>query len=319
MKLYVSHDSALAYWRAHPLDPARSRSVRPSSLSQGAGSLAQTAPFACERYGIDADPLHVLVPSLAASSTSSHVKCHVRSAPLPPGSFAAIEPSVLVASPELVFFQDACELSIAKLVELGHELCGYYRISDSAPEGFVRALPLTSAAKLHAYAVKMGSARGAERTRKAARYVANGSASPRETHCAALLCLPRAMGGYGFELPRMNCEVNVSAQTPYGRTKKTLYCDLCWPQHRLAVEYESNLHHTQDKDIAHDSKRRSLLGAEDVYVVTVTNDQIKSVVDFDVVARLLAKRMGMRLRIRFADFRTRQLKLRTELLRAPRR
>lgn len=314
MKLYVGYDSALAYWRAHPLDPARNRTARTCPLSDCVATLKQAAPFSCERFGIFADPLHILVPSLSAKNTSSHITCHVCTDPLPPGSFAIVEKNVLVASPELVFVHKACDASVAELAELGYELCGYYRVSDSAPDGFERAVPLTTAAKLHAFAVKMGSARGAARARKAALYVANGSASPRETHCSELLCLPHALGGYAFELPRMNCEVGVSTQTPQGKTRKTLYRDLYWPKHKLAIEYESDLYHTGHKDIAHDSRRRSALGAEDVYVVTVTNSQIKSVVDFDEIARLLAKRMGVRLRIRTADFRVRQLRLRTELL-----
>lgn len=315
MNLYLGYDSALAYWRAHPLAPVRSRTTRACPLSQCARSLREIEAFACEYHGIDTDPLHVLVPDPSSANSSKHLACHVSTQPLPAGSFARIEENLLVGSPELVFFHGAQTGSLAYAVALGHELCGFYRVSPSSPDGFVRAVPLTSAGKLQSFAAKLGSARGAAQARKAALYVADRSASPRETLCSELLCLPRAKGGYGLPLPQMNYEVDVLRSAGKAQ-RKTLFCDLYWPKYKLAVEYESDLHHSGERNIAHDSKRRSKLEREGIHVVTVTNDQIKSVVDFDEVAHVLAKHMGMRLRIRREDFRTRQLKLRTELLRS---
>ena len=82
----------------------------------------------------------------------------------------------------------------------------------------------------------------------------------------------------------------------------------------MAVEYDSDLHHTGTRNIAHDSKRRGSLGQGGVYVVSLTNGQLKSVRDFDEVALLLAKRMGGRVRVRRDDFAARRLRLRTALL-----
>lgn len=315
MNLYLGYDSALAYWRAHPLDPVRSRTTRACSLAQCAHSLKKIETFACEQHGIDTDPLHVLVSHPALANSSKHLICHVSTQPSPAGSFARIGENLLVGSPELVFFHGAQTGSLAHVVALGHELCGFYRVSPLSPDGFVQAAPLTSARKLQSFAAKLGSARGAVQARKAALYVADNSASPRETLCSELLCLPRAQGGYGLPLPKMNYEVEVLRSADKAQ-RKTLFCDLYWPKCKLAVEYESDLYHSGEKNIAHDSKRRSKLEREGVHVVTVTNDQIKSVVDFDEVAHVLAKRMGIRLRIRREDFRTRQLKLRTELMRS---
>lgn len=313
MKLFFGYASSLEYWRAHPTDPPPDRRSRAHTLNNCATNAGSVAPFECERLGIATTPLHVLAPSDKAKHSSSRIACHVQTAPLPVGSFVNVGKNLFASSPELTFFQFAQSgTSIATLVAIGDELCGCYRISKSASEGFVDALPLTTAAKLRAFAERMGSARGARRAREAARFVANRSASPRETDCCELLCLPRARGGYGLELARMNGEVRVAANGSAG-ARRTLHCDLYWPKHRLAIEYESDLHHRSGKAIARDSKRRTSLGSEGVFVVTVTNEQITSVRDFDAVAHLLAKRMGVRLRIRSDEFRIRQIKLRTEL------
>ncbi len=54
------------------------------------------------------------------------------------------------------------------------------------------------------------SLRGAAKAAKALRYVADNSASPRETKKAILLGLPMMYGGYGLGIPRMNYEVKAN-------------------------------------------------------------------------------------------------------------
>lgn len=316
MNLFIAYDSALEYWRAHPLVSAPARSSRALKLTAALTSAREIAQLDCARYGITARPLHVLTADRSARNTSVQVVRHLAVAPLPGGAFVKIADGLFVASPELSFFHQANVLPLPKLVELGDELCGFYRIDPSVSSGFVKAQPLTTATKLKAFAERMGSANGAAFARKALRYVVDRSASPRETNTATLLCLPHALGGYGFELPQMNREITVKECTPLGTVSRQLYCDLYWPTRKVAIEYDSDEHHAESSQIAHDSKRRSNLELGNVSVITLTNGQLKSVREFDDVARLLAKRLGIRLRIRMTDFPIRQLRLRTMLLRS---
>lgn len=314
MNLFVAYDSALEYWRAHPLDPMPPRASRSLTLSECMTGIRDIARLDCARHGIRSRALHVLATSRSSRNSSTQVVCHISVAPVPGRAFVRIADGLYVGSPELTFFHMASVLPFPKLVELGDELCGLYRIDPNAEEGFVKASPVTTPAKLRAFADRMGNARGAAVARKAARYVVGRSASPRETTTVSLLCLPHAIGGYGFELPQMNRRIAVKEHTPTGVVSKELFCDLYWSKHKVAIEYDSDLHHTERPRIAHDSKRRSSLGQEGVYVVTITNEQLKSVRDFDDVARLLAQHLHVRLRIRMADFPVRRLKLRTMLL-----
>lgn len=269
--------------------------------------------------GMRESPLHILTASSSGRNRSKRVVCHVLSQPMPAGSFVKVGKNLYVASPELTFFLMASQLPIPELTLVGYELCGYYRLSNDAPSGFVKARPVSSAAKLLAFTNRMQGFAGVKKARRAAEFLSDRSASPRETVTAALLCLPHAEGGYGLEIPQMNREVQIKEVTPAGSVAKTLYCDLYWPQHRLAVEYDSDRHHAAPRNIAHDSKRRSTLGRAGVYVVSMTNDRLKSVRDFDEAARLLAKHTGRRVRVRRDDFPARRLRLRTTLLAQPRR
>ena len=314
MNLFVGHASALEYWRAHTLDATEERSSRSLALANCMTSLRDIAELGCSRYGMRSDPLHIVAADRSACHSSTHLVCHVMTGLMPARAFARVAHRLYVSSPELCVLQMACSMPLPLLVELADELCGFYRLNPTAPNGFTEARPVTTPAKLRAFASRIGQVRGAATMRAAMRYVVSRSASPRETTTTTLLCLPHALGGYGLELPHMNSKVPVREHTPFGVAAKELFCDLYWPAYKLAVEYDSDLHHTGERRISRDSKRRSSLGQEGIYVVTLTNAQLKSTFDFDEIASLLAKRMGKRLRIRMADFPERRLRLRTMLL-----
>ena len=88
---------------------------------------------------------------------------------------------------------------IEKLIQLGFELCGTYDTTN----GDVReCAPLTTVDRLDAFLASLGPMHGKKNASYALRYVANNSASPRETALAMLLCLPYRMGGYGIPMPQ---------------------------------------------------------------------------------------------------------------------
>jgi len=174
--------------------------------------------------------------------------------------------------------------------------------------------PLTSVRALKAFASRMEGVRGRKKALRALRYIADGSASPMETIVLMLLVLPYKLGGYGFAKPELNKRVdirNVAGQVP----DRTYYkCDFYWPKANLAAEYDSDLHHTGPERIESDSIRRLHLKANGIEVVTVTRGQLRSIPEFEGVAKTIAKGLGKRLSYKNPGFQEAQKELRKLLL-----
>ena len=77
-------------------------------------------------------PIDVMVSTLSARRPSENMRPHVFSGTFPGGSFVNAGNGLYVSSPELCFFQMASEYALAKLIELGIELCGSYSLSEKA-------------------------------------------------------------------------------------------------------------------------------------------------------------------------------------------
>ena len=212
MSIYLSHRSAFEYWRANDplpnLGPARARPLpgeRPSKSEVDALDV--------RRFGVSAAPVHVAVAGANDRSQAKGLTCHVLSEPVRPGAFPRVEEGLYVASPEQAFMDMSVELPLVELVRFGYLLCGTY-VFDSGGGGFRRRLhgSPTTVEALRERAEGARGERGVNRATRALRYVANGSASPMETNLAMALCLPRMLGGYGFELPQLNARIEARAQ-----------------------------------------------------------------------------------------------------------
>lgn len=230
-------------------------------------------------------------------------------------SFARVGEGIYASRTEACFLQMATRLSPVRLVLLGYELCGAYALDESHPNGFrAREKPLTNVASLRRFAQKAAGMKGSRQALEALRFVADGSASPMESVLAMLLCLSTARGGYGLPLPRLNHLVRMPDDVRKATGRARCFCDLCWPEAKLAVEYESDLFHSEAADIARDSKRRAALARAGYAVVTVTWAQVNDARELDGVARVLTRHLGKRLRITRSDWMTRRFELRNELL-----
>lgn len=304
----LSYLSALEYWRSVRIGSRSFRFVQDAGLllveAPKKDALAEPGPWWLTR------PLHALVSSRSARRSSSEITCHVQSAPLPPGSILDSCNGFCVCSPELCFMQMASVWSLPKLIELGYELCGTYDVSN----GQVReCLPLTSVDKLLAYAESAGLVYGRKKALRALRYVSNGSASPRETILAMSLCLPYALGGYGLPMPSLNHRVNLNARARRIAGRKYLVCDLYWPDAKLDVEYDGELH-VEAERVSKDSMRRDALLSMGIKVVTITNWQLNDGGEMNALAHVAAECLGKRLRYKDPGFTRVHLALRNELL-----
>lgn len=189
------------------------------------------------------------------------------------GDYLSFGNGIYVSSPELTFLQCAEMLSPQELVMLGFELCGTF----ASPDGeFSRTKPICSKQKLNAYVSEHAGERGTGKARRALPYIADNSASPRESQLTALLCMPQKWGGYGFPLPCLNPKVGLDPKQRRVLGKSHLYCDLLWESSKLAIEYDSDAFHAGATKINDDSLRRNILRATGITVIDITNAQLKN-------------------------------------------
>lgn len=297
-RLFLGHETAFWIWRkAGPqaflvLTPTRVR-----SLAGGAPTVAKIRMFESEHPDLSLEMVDVLV-QYGDQRTIPHAKNHVRSSPFPDRSFYRLDDGLYVASPELCLLQLATKLSEPQAVKLALEMCGSYAIDVHDEQmGFCKRPPLTSASKLQAYANRLHKQNGGAKSLHHLRYVADNSASPRETALCMLLCMPPRFGGYGLALPELNKRIELSPSAQLVLGNRYFECDLYWVDKRVAVEYDSAQYHTAQEKQERDAIRRNLLEDAGVRVITATRQQVSDEGQFDKLARQIARAVGKRLRV----------------------
>lgn len=321
MELYISHGSALEYWR-QPALRRQFEALKPTRKKPPLELPVRADYRTSGPQGLSL-PLTVLVGSNKAERKSKTMRTHVHGSALPEGSFLQFGSGLAVSSPELCFFQMALELPLVKLIELGFEFCGSYTIAEAdatePEEKPVSEQPydlpqLTNKQALKAYVERMQGVRGYKKAARALQYIADGSASPMETTLFLLLTLPYQLGGYGLPLPVLNYQVTPSQAARSSVHKNFYRCDLFWETAKLNVEYDSDVFHSGKPAIALDAKRRLDLATLGVETITVTSEQLHSVAELDLLAQHLASRLNKRLRYKEPQFSQQRRELRDCLL-----
>lgn len=269
------------------------------------------APVVRDRFFSDGSLIHATVAHARLRRAGGGIETSVRKGPFHPRSFMRIEDGLYVSTPEMAFCEMASVLSLERLIALGFELCGTYRRASTFGLARYDAIPLTSPGALASFIEKSPQFKGVKKARRALPCILAGSASPRESELAMLLCLPYSLGGYGLPHPTMNAEMplpkNVAAT---GRS--SLRCDLYWPAVRLDVEYDSAEFHSAERLLANDSMRRIALESMDVTSVNLTAEHLRRASLFDEAAQGIARILGKRVRLP-GDFRLKQERLWREL------
>ena len=290
MNLYVTHESALAFW----LSP-RARRGKANGKREGLPSLAPTRSNIdlawLEEWGFDVRPLHVDVGEKQQVRRRPDLVAHLAGGQVQAGSYEHIAADVWAASPELCFCQIAGTVSLIEAVKTGYELCAHYRIEPSDMRGFEGREPATTASRLQAFAQRYGGkgAKGAKAARVAAKYIRGAAASPMETAAAMLLTLPRYYGGFGLPACKMNYPVYVAGPDGRGGNARMLYGDMVWPDRRVIVEYDSDFFHQGSERIHADAARRNAFLGAGWKVFTLTKRQLYSVEECEVFVAQLAR------------------------------
>ena len=309
--LFLGYETAFWIWRkAGPLAFSALTPSRVRSLTGGAPTKAKIQAFRSEHPDLALDCIDAIV-KYGDQRMMPGVKTHVRRTPLPDRSFYKLDENTYVASPELCLMQLAGKLSEPQVVKLAMEMCGTYALemvdlSDmfdppdlfDDDQGICKRPPLTSVAKLKAYAKRLHATNSRAHSVHYLRYVVDGSASPRETALFMLLCMPPRFGGYGLALPELNRRVNLTKAEQLMVGVHHFDCDLYWTGRRpVGVEYDSKKHHSALEKQERDAIRRNMLQYKGLKVIVATRIQVSKPNEFDKLARQIGRAIKKRFRV----------------------
>lgn len=259
-------------------------------------------------------PVHVIAGSGSRGRASATHISHRCTMNLSKRSLLRFDTSVSFANPALAFIQMATqEKSMVALLELGFELCGTYQTKRTAATSEYNVEPLLSTRILRTYLERNPSLRGSNSISRVMRYLADGSASARETKQALMFGLPKMYGGYALGIPRMNYKVVASRAAHAISGRASFRCDLCWPEAKLDVEYQSRESHEGEVSRIRDSRRANALVSMGWTVIGVTNDELDSFAATETIANTIRRHLGKRTQIHVSDYHARKLKLRRQL------
>lgn len=319
MRIYFGYRTALQILRA----------ARPDGLAPATGQAREIPDYAPGKDQVEAaiarvealysnvsieQPVHILVGGASRCRVSATCIPHMCATKLSGKSFYKLDGGIYVSTPALAFVHMAGqEKTLVSLMELGYELCGSYGTRRTAATSAYQVAALSSVREIRDYVAWNPSLRGTRRVSHVLPFLADASASPRETKQALLLGLPKRYGGYGLGIPWMNYEVptNDAARAISGR--RSFRCDLCWPDKKLDVEYQSKENHVGEENRIRDSRRTNALIAMGWTVVCVTHDELNDFTATETIAQSLRRHLRACPRVRIGDYHARKLSLRRHL------
>jgi hypothetical protein len=195
----------------------------------------------------------------------------------------------MVASPELLFLELACRLSIHRLILLGLQLCSH-------PVG-LSSQAITTKQKLNTFLSKTAGHRGHRKAMQAVKYVENGSASIMESIAYMILILPHFLGGYGLKGAVFNYGIRLNSESRLVLRQNRCFADLYYKHAKLAVEYESFAFHNSPSEQGKDLVRSAVLERQGIGVMHLSTIQLYDREACKVFAHNLATRLNTRVRI----------------------
>lgn len=298
--LYLGFQSAIEYWRAVGAGlvpkPVPATITRVEDDMNMASDILRAAP----RLAIaNRQPIHVLVGNKARAYSAKGVVHHTCAHQLPAGSFCRISENVLVASPALCLLHAAQMTRQGKmlpLLELAYEFLGSYSLCDGTHRGFMKHDPFLDYGTLAKFKAQLPKhMRGRLLLDRTVNLAIPGSASPRETESALMLCLPESLGGYAFPSPVLNQKIELNEEMRNLTDKAYLCLDLHWPGTDAVFEYDGADHLEPDK-ILEDKSRRNLLATMGYQVIVIEKGHVADVRLFNQQMEQLARLLGISMR-----------------------
>lgn len=262
-------------------------------------------------------PAHVLVDGSIGYRVSHQLNPHTCTVGMPRGSLLRLKSEqgalCLTGAAATLIQMATTARTEASLLELGWEMCGSYQTGRTGVPSAYDVRPMTCARALREYVAAHPTRDGARKLARVLPYLADGSASARETKLALVIGLPMARGGGGLGIPHMNYEVPASPTARAISGRGSFRCDLCWPEAKIDVEYQSRENHEGERSRIRDSRRTNALVSMGWTVIGVTNDELDSMVATDAIVQSIRRLLGKRMRVKVRDYHARKLKLRRQL------
>lgn len=304
--LFVSHLSALRYWRQS--EGLRTTSdTRVRSLASAISNIKDARNLNPKAHGLIMSkdyPLDVLVSSKQERRYAKELQPHPWSSEVPDRAFRQVTESLFVSSPEFLFIQLAKSLSLVELAQVGNELCGgYYLLSSS---GFCERPsnePITTRKKLLSFVKRAPNSRGTKKALRALAWVADHCNSPMETNTLLVLCLPKRLGGWSLPMPKVNFPFEVSERMSRYVRGKEYIPDFTWTrkvngrQIYITGEYDSHENHDETRDAEHTRIRRNDMKSMGFWVTSINRSQMASAESFQYPARQIARDLGLYRRV----------------------
>ncbi|MBO4365442.1 MAG: hypothetical protein J5804_04020, partial [Eggerthellaceae bacterium] len=185
----------------------------------------------------------------------------------------------------------ARRLDLPQTIAVGYELCGTYSINPITHKATFDIPPATSSARIRQFVNDAGSVHGAEKARRAARYVHDNSASPMETALHMHFQLPGVL--HGFELPysELNKDVKLNDKAKKLYPRNSCRCDFYYPDIHQAIEYNGAFHDLQKKD---DFKRAAAVEIMGYHSMILTFDTYDNLWALGEVAYNIARKHGIK-------------------------
>ena len=242
-------------------------------------------------------PVHYLIGGSNGRFRTVRFSPHVCTGEIPSYSLQSLGSGIRSASPLLAFLQEAGRCNdFATLLLLGWEMCGTYQTRRTSWNCGYNVRPLATVRSIREFVKRNPTQHGARTVTRLLPYLADGSASERETIMALLLGLPLKYGGYALGIPRMNYRVDATSEARAIAGRTFFRCDLCWPSARLDVEYQSRESHEGEESRVSDSKRANALENMGWDVVAITNKELDDPTAMDGIAQTIRRRLGIRSR-----------------------
>lgn len=327
----ISHSSAARFWSSHALkylllskgfkvQNSRIQFAPFSSYKTTSQTLIEISHFA-DNLLDSKNCIHILRPrdnSINSNSLSKavgkNVTVHYHSNALPKGHLLHLFNDVYITSPELTFVHYATESTIFELLKLGYKLCGTSFDDENVQYNKSNNFQtITSCNGLKIFIQYNPKIVGSRKALNSLKFIRDNSASPMETACTLLLCLPYKLGGYGIPFPELNQKIQLRHSVKKITSHHFFVADLYWREEGVIAEYDSDQFHSNRISINKDIQRANLLELNGHKVITITKKQILNRYEFEQTATLIAKELNHRIRLP-RGFRTNQTRLRKELL-----
>lgn len=260
--------------------------------------------------------VHILVNGAKSRRHHNQIICHTWASKLDKECLAEVSGDVLTTTPAMDFLLATPSLSLPQLISYGNELCGLYSFDRSQPRGIrSRSIPLITKSELMGFLQKRKGFRGGLKATRAAAFIVENCASPMESLLAMLLCLPCSYGGYGLPQPIMNFPIKLNERAQTIAHKNVCYGDLCYPEHKVIIEYHGRFNHTSVQDFDNDRARVNALKEMGYSLLELTADQVKDLFAFEALALTLASMLDKYIRPENRGPLSKRINLRNALFR----